>query len=111
MGPYDKAHELARSILDSEVYGEYVKAKQEVESNPDYKEQVLKLRSLQMELDRAQLTGQELPPDKLVMVRGELTRMATIEAIAAFLNAEGRFIQLFNDIQGIIQKAIEDGFR
>ncbi|HWP98463.1 MAG TPA: YlbF family regulator [Syntrophomonadaceae bacterium] len=111
LSPYDTAHELARSILNSEVYGKYVTAKREVESNPEFKEQIVKLRTLQMELDRAQLTGQDLPPDKLIMVRAELARMATINEISSFLDAEGKFIQLFNDIQGIIQKAIEDGFR
>ena len=34
-----------------------------------------------------------------------------IEEIAEFFNAEGAFIQLFNDMMEIIQNAVEVGFK
>ena len=37
INPYDKAHELARAITDSEVYKRYVAAKLAVEQKPDRK--------------------------------------------------------------------------
>jgi len=107
--PYDKAHELARVITTSDVYLDYVAAKEEIEKNPEYKEKIYNIRSRQMELNKLQLLGEELPKDSVNEITLEFDKLNQINEIAEFFNAEGRFIQLFNDLQEIIQKAVAKG--
>jgi len=109
--PYDKAHELARAITNSEVYTRYVAAKLAVEKNPDYQEKILKVRNQQMELNRAQMLGEEVNSDSVLELSQMFAKANQVEEIAEFFNAEGAFIQLFNDMMEIIQKAVEVGFK
>ncbi|HZK44058.1 MAG TPA: YlbF family regulator [Syntrophomonadaceae bacterium] len=109
VNPYDIAHKLANAITDSEQYQDYVKAKQVIEINPDLMEKVLNLRTKQMGLNRAQMSGEEIPDDVMVQINDEFTELNQIKELADFFDSEGKFIVLFNDIQGIIQKKIEQG--
>lgn len=111
INPYDKAHELARAITASEIYRNYIAAKDEVKKNPEVQARILKLREMQMEVNRAQIIGEKATPEKVQEVTVEFARLSQIKAAAQFLNAEGAFIQMFTDIQGIIQQSIEKDFQ
>lgn len=110
VNPYDKAHELAKAITESEQYLNYVQAKEAVERNPEFREKILELRNKQMELNRAQMLGEDMGGDIVAQVTNEFAKLNQIEEIANFFNAEGHFITLFNDVQNIIQQKIEKGF-
>ncbi len=109
--PYDKAHELARAITGSEIYKRYVAAKSVVEKNPEYQEKILKIREQQMEFNRAQMLGQEVNSDSVLELSQMFAKANQIKEIAEFFNAEGAFIQMFNDMMEIIQNAVEVGFK
>lgn len=111
MNPYDKAHELARAITGSEVYTRYVAAKSAVEKIPEYQQKILEIRNQQMIFNRAQMLGQEMDSDKVLELSQMFARANQIEEIADFFNAEGAFIQMFNDMMEIVQKAVEGGFK
>jgi len=108
--PYDLAHELARSITDNETYQRYIKAQMELDQNPEAKEKVRQFRALQMEVNQAQILGQNLPDDKVQQVTLEYAKLNREKSIADFFTAEGMFMQMFTDIQQIIQKSLESGF-
>jgi len=110
LNPYDKAHELARAIKESETYQQYVAAQIQLNQNQEAKEKVVKFRSLQMEVNQAQILGQELPNDKVTQLSIEYAKLLREESIAEFFRTEGMFMQMFTDIQQIIQKSIESGF-
>ena len=111
INPYDKAHELARAITNNEVYKRYVAAKLAVEKNPEYQEKILKVRNQQMELNRAQMLGQEVNSDSVLELSQMFAKANQIEEIAEFFNAEGAFIQMFNDMMEIIQNAVQGGLK
>lgn len=111
INPYDKAHELARALTDSEVYKRYVAAKSAVEKKPEYQEKILQIRNQQMVLNRAQMLGQEVDSDSVLELSQMFARANQVQEIAEFFNAEGAFIQMFNDIMEIIQNAVEVGFK
>jgi len=104
---YDKAHELARAITSDEVYKRYVAAKAGVESNPEYHQMILKIRNQQMEMNRAQILGQEVEAETVFEVSRLFAEANQIKEIEEFFSAESSFIQMFNDVLGIIQKAVE----
>lgn len=107
--PYDKAHELAKAITDSEQYQNYVAAKNVVEGRPELKEKILALRNKQMELNRAQMLGKDVGEDFIEQIAKEFAEMNQIDELANFFNAERQFITLFNDVLGIIHKRVEQG--
>ena len=40
--PYDKAHELARAIKESDIFRNYMEAKEQIDKKPEYKEKYCK---------------------------------------------------------------------
>lgn len=108
--PYDKAHELAHAIKASDVYLDYVAAKKDIEKDQELKERLLEFRNRQMEINRTQMLGGEVADDNINEVTLEYAKMNQQKEFDEFFKAEGRFIQMFNDIQEIMQKAIQSGF-
>ncbi|NLJ72980.1 MAG: YlbF family regulator [Syntrophomonadaceae bacterium] len=107
--PYDKAHELARAIMESEPYKAYVEAKQIIENNPDYKSQILIFRNKQMRLNEKQMRGEDLSEDEIAQITSDYQELNQIKELVDFFNAEMSFVTLFNDIQQIIQQKIDSG--
>jgi cell fate (sporulation/competence/biofilm development) regulator YlbF (YheA/YmcA/DUF963 family) len=108
--PYDKAHELARAMRDSESYQRYVAAQKSLDQNIAAKERILQFRGLQMEVNQAHILGHALADDKVTQVTLEYAKLNQDKLIAEFFKAEGKFIEMFTDIQQIIQKSIECNF-
>ncbi|MCX5779513.1 MAG: YlbF family regulator [Firmicutes bacterium] len=107
--PYDQAHELARALRESELYQRYIVAQKQLALDPEAQERVRKFRVQQMEVNQAQLLGQAVPDGKVSQVALEYAKLNRDKNIAEFLDAEGTFMQLFADIQQIIQKSLESG--
>lgn len=105
--PYDKAHELARSIKQSQAFQRYLAAKLAVDQHPDYKDKILRVRGKQMELNRAHIMGQQLPADLMSELSQELAALREYAEINEFFDSESYFINLFQDIQNIIQSALD----
>ena len=105
--PYDKAQELSRSIVSNKIFLEYVRAKKEIEGQPEVKEKIMAFRRKQMEVNQAQLLGQTLPDNKAQQLALEYAQLNSKKVVADFFNAEGMFMQMFSEIQQILQKAIE----
>lgn len=107
---HEKAQELAQIIVATEAFEAYRSAKKQIDQKLDLKERISRIRELQMELDRAQISGHLLPEGQIKTIRSQIEDLGRDERIAYFFVAEARFIQFFNDLQGIIQKAIEQNF-
>ncbi|PKM78686.1 MAG: hypothetical protein CVU90_01425 [Firmicutes bacterium HGW-Firmicutes-15] len=108
--PYDKAHELARAIKDSEAFQRYVLVQKQLEQNPEAQEKIRQFRTQQMEINQAQILGQALDDEKVTQLTVEYAKLNMNKMIAEFFNAEGMFVQMFTDIQEIIQKSMESEF-
>jgi len=107
---YKIAQELAQAIVDTEAYESYRSAKKQIEQKPELKERIAQIRTLQMELDRALLSGHLLPEGQVKTIRNEIEKLEQDERIAYFFIAEARFSQVFSEIQEIIQRVIEQNF-
>lgn len=107
---YDIAHQLARSITNSQAYNEYLQAQQAIEEDQELKKNILDFRNKQMEMNRLQFVGDEIPTDLVNEVSREFAKLNTKHLAAEFFEAEAKFVQMFNDIQEIIQKAVQAGF-
>lgn len=105
--PYDKAHELARAIRESQVYLDYLKAKRSVEVSSEYKEKIYAIREKQMEVNQAHLTGNEPSSELVQELAMEFAKLNQYPEIAVFFESEARFLKMFNELQEIIQKALQ----
>ena len=85
--PYDTAHELARSITKSEIFKNYLQAKQVLDQKPDLRDKVLAFRNQQMEVNRAQISGEEIDGEKIKELSLEFAKLNQNKDIAAFFNA------------------------
>jgi len=108
VNPYDRAHELARAIKDSDIFRSYIAARDKIAEKPEYKDKVFKLREKQIEINRAQVLGEEPAPQLMQELTLEFAKLNQHQEVASFFEAEARFIQMFNDVQEIIQKSIKD---
>lgn len=105
--PYDNAHVLARSIVNHEVFQNYVQAKNKLEQKPDSRDKLLEFRNRQMAINRAQITGEAIPDEEVRQLSVAFAQLNQDLDIAAFFEAEAKFVQMFNDVQEIIRQSID----
>ena len=63
MNVYDEAHSLARAIKESNEFLEFDKVRKEVEEDKEVSEMIADMQKLQIELQTAQISGQQPPED------------------------------------------------
>lgn len=106
MNVYDEAHNLARAIKESNEFREFDRMRKEVDNDKECSEMLRELQELQVQLQTIQLTGQA--PDQSVVQRFQsLSTMAATKPLAArYLQAQGAFSIMMNDVFGIIGEAM-----
>ena len=106
MNVYDEAHSLARAIRESNEFKEFDRMRVEVDNDKECSDMLKELQELQMQLQTLQLTGQT--PDQTVIQRFQsLSTMAATKPLAArYLQAQGAFSVMINDVFGIIGEAM-----
>ena len=108
MNVYDEAHSLARAIKESNEFKEFDKVRIEVDNDKECSEMLKELQELQMQLQAAQFTGQA--PDKDVFQRFQsLSTMAATKPLAArYLQAQGAFSLMMNDVFSIEREEVDE---
>lgn len=110
MTVYDKAHELAKALNQSEVYQKYREAKEQLEQNEAAREMYRDFRRRQFALQRAQFLGQKMNEEELQRLEKLSELIMQNSTVRNMLEQEFRFGQLFADIQKIIADAVEFDF-
>ena len=108
MNVYDEAHSLARAIRESNEFREFDRMRKEVDKDKECSDMLKELTELQMQLQTAQLSGQQ--PDKDVFARFQsLSTMVMTKPLAAqYLQAQMAIATMMNDVFGIVGEAIAD---
>jgi cell fate (sporulation/competence/biofilm development) regulator YlbF (YheA/YmcA/DUF963 family) len=104
---YDKAHELARALKETDEYKDYQRAKQAILESDAALSILKEYQSKRLDYDMAFLSGKE--PDafkKQEMDKiGEIVNMHG--AVKRFLEAEQRVMVMITDIQRILTEALD----
>jgi cell fate (sporulation/competence/biofilm development) regulator YlbF (YheA/YmcA/DUF963 family) len=107
MAAYDKAHELARELKESDEYKEYQKAKQAILQSDTALSILKEYRKKQLEYEMSLLAGTEPDPKK----KEELDKISEIVnmhgAVKRFLEAEQRVLVMMTDVQRILTGALD----
>ena len=108
---YEKAHDLAHAMRESEEYKELMKAQAAVENDKEATALVRTFMAQQMQWEYAKLSGAE-EADKLQKQQEELMpQIQANAAAAAYLQAQMRWSQVSNDIYKIISGPITEGMK
>lgn len=106
MNVYDEAHSLARAIKESNEFLEFDKVRKEVEEDKEVSEMIADMQKLQIELQTAQISGQQPPEDLISRIQSLSTMLATKPLAARFMQAEAAFSVMMNDVFQIIGEAM-----
>ena len=106
MNVYDEAHSLARAIKESNEFLEFDKVRKEVEADKEVSEMIADMQKLQIELQTAQISGQQPPEDLMSRIQSLSTMLATKPLAAKFMQSEAAFSVMMNDVFQIIGEAM-----
>ena len=62
---YDIAHELARSLKETDQFKDYADAKKKIDANPDLAKMIEDFQKKSIEIQTKQMTGEELDADAM----------------------------------------------
>lgn len=108
MNPYDKVHELVRSIKESQEVKEYLQIKEEIYQDEKNKEMIKDFREKQMEVQSLLMQGQEAEAEKMEKLQNLYQILASNVKIKEFFDKEVRFDVMLSDIYKIIGEALKD---
>ena len=106
MNVYDEAHGLARALKESNEFKEFDRMRKEVEQDPDVSQMLGELQTLQIQLQTAQMTGNQPDADTLSRLQSLSTMLATKPLAAKFMQTEAAFSVMMNDVFRIIGEAV-----
>lgn len=102
MNPYDQAHELAKSLKQSEEYREYARLK-EVAYDSDTNRALLdEYKKLQFRMQAKLASGENMPEDDFQRLQQIGTLLQFNPDVSAYLLAEFRFQRMLSEIFKIL---------
>lgn len=108
MNPYDKAHELAKSIRSWDAYDKASKAKAAIEADSSALQMTKDYLRRQFELQAKQMRGETLTPDELENFQKLSDVVQLNRDVRAYLEADRALQVLLMDIQNILSEVMDD---
>jgi len=110
MNAYDRAHELARALKESDEYRALKEARQRLEADPTNKEMLLEFRRGQWELEAERALGKEVDEQKVKRLEQLAELVNHNPTLRDYLGAEFRFARLMTDVQKILADALTEWY-
>jgi len=108
---YDKAHELAKSMRDSEEYKALQSAQVAVENDETAKGLIETFISLQMQVDYARMAQAPEESELMKKLEDVMPMIHANSGAQNYLQAYVRWTQVTNDIYRIISEPIAEGMK
>lgn len=108
MNPYDKCHELAKAIKESQEYREYKEIKDKIMSVPDLKNKIDEFEKIRYEEQILALQGEKQSEEKMKKLQELYKILVENDEVKSYFDKEVRFNVLIADINKIIGEAIKD---
>lgn len=106
MSVYEKAHELARALRESQELRELKRIKNTVFTSSKNNEMITDFKRKQFELQTEQLAGKEPEKDKLDQLQQLYSILIANPDISKYFEAEYRFDRMVSDIYKILGESI-----
>ncbi len=108
LNPYDKAHELARTLKASAEYRTFLAAKEALATDPDAKKMAQDFLRKKMELEYEALAGKE-DAAKAETLQKMYELLAMNGKAREYIEAYFRFQRIMADISKIIGESVAEG--
>lgn len=108
MDVYNKAHQLARALQESEVYEAYKKCKVEVEKDSQAKEMLDDYQNSIKKIQEKYMAGEEVTAEEREKIEKKRNVLSLNLLVKDFLDAEHRLGITLMDIQKIISDAVSE---
>ncbi len=104
---YDLAHELARSLKETDQYKDFKKLKEEIDANETLKKMIDDFNAKNLQLQTALMSGQTPDEESTKQLQSMYSIVMQDPSCAAYLNAEMAFSTIIADISKILGEAID----
>lgn len=107
MNVYDSAHQLAKSIKDSEEFKNYKRLKEEISKNESLRKMLDDFQQKQLEIQTQQLFGNDVEDDKMQQMKQLYEIIAKDPKAAEYLQMEMVLSKMMADIYGILGEVMK----
>src|SRR5690554_4636705 len=108
INPYDKAHELASVLKESEEFTTLKTLFNEVNNDEVAKRMLDNFRNVQLELQQKQMDGVQITEEEVTQAQQQFELVQQHEGIAKLMEAEQRMSQLIQDLNRAITQPLEE---
>lgn len=108
MNPYDKAHELARAIQESDAYRAMKVAKDTIEPDEQAKRMLADFHMKQIQFEQKRIMGQEPGEEEQESLRKLYEILQLHSELRDYLMAEYQLGILMQDVQKILGDTLQD---
>jgi len=109
MNTYDKAHELARALKNSDEYRSFLMAKKAIEADDQAKKMVKDFIAKQMELEYEMMSGKGEDKSKAQQLQKMYELIVLNSKASNFMQAHMRLQRVMGDIYKIIGESVAEG--
>ena len=106
MNVYEEAHNLATAIKESGEYKEFDQARKSIDQDPQLKEMVKQMESIQMEMQLSQARGEQINPQLMSQLQSISAMLMTKPEAAGYIQSMTRFSVMMKDVYDILIDAI-----
>lgn len=106
MNVYDKAHELARALKESQEYKDFKSALDKIEQNQKNKEMLKDFKKKELQIQAAQLSGQQPDKEEVDKLQKLFQILCYDKDMSDYFAAEFRFNRMMADISKILSDAV-----
>lgn len=105
---YDYANQLEQALRESEEYKAIKEAFANVKANEESKKLFDEFRETQINFQQKQMQGEEIAEEDLQKAQEQAQAIEKDENISALMNAEQKMSQVFQEINQIIVKPLDE---
>ena len=105
---YDYANQLEQALRESEEYKAIKEAFANVKANEESKKFFDEFRETQINFQQKQMQGEEIAEEDLQKAQEQAQAIEKDENISALMNAEQKMSQVFQEINQIIVKPLDE---
>ncbi|HDP3157695.1 TPA: YlbF/YmcA family competence regulator [Staphylococcus aureus] len=105
---YDYANQLEQALRESEEYKAIKEAFTNVKANEESKKLFDEFRETQINFQQKQMQGEEIAEEDLQKAQEQAQAIEKDENISALMNAEQKMSQVFQEINQIIVKPLDE---
>ena len=105
---YDYANNLEQALRDSDEYKAIKDAFSKVKNNEESKKLFDEFRETQLNFQQKQMQGEEIPEEDLAKAQEQAQAIEKDENISELMQAEQKMSQVFQEINQIIVKPLDE---